>query len=153
MELYASSPLMAKSDLCRSLRKEERMALSHSDSIRNAICNLVVDALDAGAADPNGDLVILTAGDVIAARLEFANPAFGNAGTPGVGQATANSIEEDDNAVGGIVTKFIMRNRDNVGVIFGSVAPVGGDLSGSATIGVGDVISIEDGDLIYEATP
>lgn len=130
------------------------MALTHSAAIRNAVCNLVVDALDAGAGA--GYLELQDADGVEVATLGFGDPAFGaaSAGSLDDGVAQANTMTPDSSATGGNATKFVMADSDDNVVIQGTFGTTGADLiGGSAVIGVGDVVAIEDGDLFYEAMP
>lgn len=116
------------------------MTVVLTTTARNAACNAVVDLIDVGTTDANGDLVILTAADDQVALLAFSNPAFGDAAT---GVATANAIANDTNATGGIAAKFMFRNRNNVEVLRGDVGTSGSDLNlSSLSIGAGDTISV-----------
>lgn len=99
------------------------MAITHSAAVRSAIANAVVDLLDAGSTNPNGQLVLETAGAVEVATLNLSNPAFGNASN---GVATAAAISNDDNATGGTVAQFKLVDRDGTTVITGTVTAIGG---------------------------
>lgn len=126
------------------------MALTHTTAAKNAIADALVDLLDAGTTDANGDLVIMTSGDVEVATLPLSNPAFGNAAS---GQATANSITDDSSATGGVAALFKLQNRDNTEVVRGTVTGSGGggdiELSGGTTIGAGSTVSMSS--LTYSA--
>lgn len=125
------------------------MALTHATAARNAAANAVVDLLDAGITDANGDLVIMTSADVAVATLALTNPAFGNAAA---GVATANAISDDTNAAGGTAALFKLQDRDNVEVVRGTVTATGGggDIELSSTnISAGDTVSISS--LTYTA--
>lgn len=118
------------------------MALTHVTAIRNTLADAVVDALDAGTTDANGDLVIMDSGDTEVATLGLSNPAFGAAAS---GTATANSISDDTNATGGTAAKFKMQDRDNGEVFRGTVTATGGggDLElSSVSIGASDTVSV-----------
>ena len=52
---------------------------THLVAVRNDIANFVVDKLDAGSGNPNGQLIFCTGGSDEVATLELANPAFGAA--------------------------------------------------------------------------
>lgn len=111
-----------------------------STAARNAACNAIVDLLDVGTTDANGDLVIMTSGDVEVATLALSNPAFGAAAT---GVATASAISSDTNATGGTAALFKMQDRDNTEVFRGSVGTSGAELNlSSVAIGAGDTVSV-----------
>ena len=118
------------------------MALTHTTAARNAAVDGVVDLIDAGSTDANGDLVIMTSGDVEVAILAMANPAFGAASSA---VATAGTITDDTNATGGTAAKFKIQDRDNTEIVQGSVTATGGggdiELS-SVTIGATDTVSM-----------
>lgn len=116
------------------------MTVILTTTARNAACDAVVDLIDVGTTDANGDLVIMTSADAQVALLAFSNPAFGSAVT---GVATANAIANDTNATGGTAAKFMFRNRNNVEVLRGDVGTSGSDLNlSSLNIGAGDTISV-----------
>jgi hypothetical protein len=116
------------------------MAVTLTAGARNAACDAVVDLIDVGSADANGDLVIMTSGDAEVATLACSNPAFGAAAT---GVATADTISDDTNATGGTAALFKFQNRDNAEVFRGSVGTSGEDLNlSSVTIGAGDTVSV-----------
>ena len=117
------------------------MALTHVTAVRNVVADAVVDSIDAGATDANGDLEYMTAGDVEVATLAMANPAFGAAAAA---VATANAIADDTNATGGTVSKFKLQDRDNGEVLQGSVTATsgGGDIElTNVVIGATDTVS------------
>ena len=123
------------------------MAITHPTSIRNAIADLVVDSIDAGAAA--GTIQLQTSGDVEVATLTFSDPAFGAAAS---GVATANAISDDTSATGGTAAKFkIFDSVANQVAFAGSVAASGGDINfaGGVTIGAGATVSISS--LTYTA--
>ncbi len=116
------------------------MTTTISTAARNAAANALVDLLDVGTTDANGDLVIQTSGDVEVATLALSNPAFGAAAA---GVATANAISDDTSATGGTAANFILQDRDNVEVMRGDVATSGAELNlSSVTIGAGDTVSV-----------
>lgn len=120
------------------------MSLTHVTALRNALADLVVDAIDVGATDASGDLQLGTAAfAIILATLTFANPAFGVASG---GIATAAAITADLAAAGGgSAVVFKIRDRNNAEVLRGSVTATGGggdvQLS-STTINTNDTVSI-----------
>lgn len=117
------------------------MAITLPTASRDAMCNALVDLIDAGTADTTGDLVIMTSGDVEVATLSWtATPAFGNSST---GVATMNSINDDTSATGGTAALHKFQDRDNAEVLRGTVATSGGDLNlSSLGIGAGDTVEV-----------
>jgi len=119
------------------------LALTHSTAIRNTLADAVVDAIDAGTTDANGDLVIMTTGlGTEVATLGFAATAFGAASS---GTATAAAITSDSSATGGTAATFKVQNKDNTLIFSGTVTATGGggdiELS-SVSIGAGDTVSV-----------
>lgn len=120
---------------------------THLVAVRNDIANFVVDKLDAGAGNPNGQLIFRTGGSAEVATLELANPAFGAAAA---GVATANAIADDTNATGGTVASCELVDRDGNVIIQGTVGTVGTDIIvSSTTIPVGATITVTN--LTYTA--
>jgi len=118
------------------------MAVTLSTAARNAACDAIVDLADVGTTDANGDLVIMTAGDVEIATLALSDPAFG-ASVSGV--STANTITSDTNATGGTAALFKVVDKDNTEVWRGTVGATGSgaDLELSAlVIGAGDTVTV-----------
>lgn len=107
---------------------------------RDAQANAAVDLLDVGTTNPEGRLIIQTAGDVEVATLPMSNPAFGNAAT---GVCTANAITDDASATGGTAANFILVDRDGNERMRGLVATSGAELNlSSVTIGASDTVSV-----------
>ncbi len=108
---------------------------------RNAACDAIVDLIDGGTTDANGDLVIQTSGDVELATLAMSNPAFGAAAT---GVATAATITDDTSATGGgVAANFKLQNRDNTEIMRGDVSTSGAALNlSTTTINNGDNVSV-----------
>lgn len=118
------------------------MAVTISTAARNAACDAIVDLVDGGSSDANGDLVLMTSGDVEVATLALSNPAFGAASS---GAATAATISNDTSATGGTVALFKVQDRDNVEIFRGTVGTTGSgaDLEISTTIiGAGDIVAV-----------
>ena len=118
------------------------MALTHVTAARNAMADACVDRVDLGAGDAQGDLVIMTSGDVEVATLLCANPAFGAASS---GTATAAAIADDTSATGGTAAKFKFQDRANGEVFRGSVTGTGGggDIElDNAVVGAGVTVSM-----------
>lgn len=125
------------------------MALTHTTSTRNTIADAVVDLIDGGAGDAQGDLVFMTSGDVEVATLNMSATAFGAAAS---GTATAAAISDDTNATGGTIAKFKLQNKANTEILRGSVTATagGGDIElSSVSIGAGDTVSVSS--LTYSA--
>jgi hypothetical protein len=120
------------------------MAITHSTTIRNAIADLVVDAID--TAGP-GTLEFQTSGDAEVATLTFSATAFGAATG---GTATAAAITSDSDATGGTVAKFVVKSGTPADIFSGAVATSGSDINlSSLTVGAGDTVSISS--LTYSA--
>jgi hypothetical protein len=121
------------------------VAITHVDAIRNTVADVVVDAIDVGSADANGDMQIATSSGftTILSTVQFSNPAFGDA-TGGI--ATANAIAADTSAANtGTPTYFRVRDRDNAEIFRGTVTLTGGggDMQLSSTnIVAGDTVTI-----------
>lgn len=116
------------------------MSLSHIESLRNAMADLVVDAIDAGAGA--GNLVFRTSGNAEVATLPFSDPAFGNAAG---GTATANPITSDTNATGGTIANFRVQDSNANQVFDGTVTATGGggDITlSSVVISPGDTVEM-----------
>ena len=122
------------------------MAITHPESIRNQLANLVVDLIDGGAGA--GKLEFRTSGEVAAATVTFQDPAFGAASG---GTALANTpMVDDTNATGGTVDRFAILDSNNTVILQGAVATSGSDINlSSTTIGAGDTVSLTS--LSYSA--
>lgn len=118
------------------------MALTHTTAIRNGLADYVVDAIDGGAGDANGDIVIMTSGLSEIVTLSFSNPAFFAAAA---GVATAEAIADGISGPGGTAAIFKVQNLANVEIFRGMVSATGGggDMQLSSTsIGAGDTVTI-----------
>jgi hypothetical protein len=126
------------------------MGITLTTAARNAACNAIVDLVDVGSTDANGDLVIMTSGDVEVATLAMSNPAFGAAAT---GVATASAISDDTSATGGTAALHKIQDRDNTEIWRGTVGAGSGDLDlSSVTIGAGDTVSVSSYTLTVPAS-
>ena len=127
--------------------------------MRNSLCDLVVDAIDAGTA---GKLFIRLTGSTAdapsanpAAELTFSATAFDDAGTTGgnaAGVATAEPITSDTSAVGG--TAAFATLETSAGVVCAhcnvTLTGSGGDIiASSLSIGATDTVSCST--LTYES--
>lgn len=122
------------------------MALTHTTTIRNGLCDYTVDAIDVGTTDATGDVIVQTAADVTLCTIALANAAFGAAGASVAGQAAAAGLPKEGTAgATGTAAKFRVRNRDNTEIFQGTVTVTGGggDMELSSTsISTNDVIRI-----------
>ncbi len=119
------------------------MALNNiSTTVRNAMCDAMVDAIDTGTTDTGGDIQgHTTAFGTLLFELEFTDPAFGAAAA---GVATAAAISDDpDAAATGVAAVCRIRDRDNATVVEGSVGSGSGDLDLNTTsITINDIVAI-----------
>ncbi len=117
------------------------MGITLTAAARNAMCDALVDLVDAGTTDTTGDLEIMTSGDVEVATLTWAaTPAFGAAAA---GVATMNAIQDDTSATGGTAALHKFQDRDNTEVWRGNVQTSGGDLNlSSLSVGAGDTVQV-----------
>lgn len=126
------------------------MALTHATVVRNTLADAIDTAVNAGTTNPNGQVVIMTSGDVEVATLNMSNPAFGAAAS---GAITAAAISDDTSATGGTAALFKVVDRDGTEVYRGTVTATGGggdmELS-TVTIGAGDTVSISS--FVYTAS-
>lgn len=126
--------------------------IAHTTTIRNQLCDLVVDAVDGGTTDSSGDIAIYTASfATLLCTINFAAPpAFGAASN---GAASATSLPRTGTAVAsGTAAVFRMRNRDNTELLNGSVGTSGQDMNlSSTTIATNDEISLNT--ITYTAAP
>lgn len=122
-----------------------RGAVTHPTSVRNAVADLVVDLIDAGAGA--GTIEFQTSGQVEVATLTHSDPAYGNAAA---GTATANAITSDTNATGGTVAESHHFDSDSNEVFATNVQTSGGDINlSSLAVGSGDTVSMSS--LTYSA--
>ena len=126
------------------------MALQLNNTLRTAIAQMVADAVDAGTANPAGQLVFLTAGDAVVSTIVFNNPAFG-APSNGDVSLIVSPVVQDSSAVGGTPTKFEIQDRDGNVVLEGTVGASGTEdiVLASPTIGIGETVKIDS--LTYSA--
>ena len=79
-------------------------------------CNAIVDLVDAGSGDDNGDISWETAGDSAVCGTELPDPAFGAASSAVPSVATLLGVTLTSTAAGesgGTVTKGKFRNKGN----------------------------------------
>lgn len=133
------------------------MAVTHPDAMRNALCDLVVDALDVGGP---GKLVFRLSGTAnspgtAVATLPLSATAFGAAGASVVGQAAAAAVTSDTNATGNASPVATATLETAAGVVKVHCAVAGSasdiNMTGGLTIGAGDTVSLSS--LTYTAAP
>jgi hypothetical protein len=124
------------------------MAVTHPTLVRNAIADLVVDGIDAGAGA--GKLLITTTSTgTTVATLTFSDPAFGTS-TGGVATASAITDSTSTGTVGGTAAKAVFTTSTGLQKIYCSVGTTGADINlSSVTISAGDTVSISS--LTYTA--
>lgn len=123
-----------------------------STTVRNAMCDAFVDAIDTGSADAGGDLNIYSAGfAALLASPTFGNPAFGAAAT---GVATANAITDESNApASGTAAVLRIADRDNATHSEGTVGTSGEDLNlNTVSITSGDTVAITSATVTMPAS-
>ena len=139
-----------------SLLANVRGAVTHPTLVRDAVCDLVVDSLDADSPTP-GYLEFRTSGDVEVATCVLSDPAFDAAGSAGGnsdGVATADPITDDSSATGGTIAKAALVTGGAVDKVLCSVTAStgGGDIEmNSVVISAGQTVSVSS--LTYEAMP
>lgn len=125
------------------------MSLAHNSNLRNALANLVVQAVDAGAAHSSGRLVIFDASNNVISTMTMQNPSFAAAV---LGSCIANALTNDPAPVaGGIPARFEVQDRDGNWVFRGSCAPTG-DLGAPSGPILGSQLGSCSG-LAYNAPP
>lgn len=123
------------------------MAVQHTEATRNAIADLVVIRIDAGAGA--GVLEMRDVSEAVVATLTFTDPAFGGAAA---GVATANPITDETSAAGGTIDHAVILDSNGVEVLRGSVTATGGggDIElGSVVISAGQDVRLTS--LTYTA--
>jgi len=126
------------------------MAITHPNPVRQGLADHVVDQLDTGTGDANGDLVIQTTASATLVTIALQDPSFGAASTAGV--ATMNGSPSGTAAATGTAGQFVMQNKANTAKISGAVAATGSDLNLSSTsINSGDKVKITS--FTYTASP
>ncbi|MGE5242296.1 MAG: hypothetical protein ACM3NI_11670 [Bacteroidota bacterium] len=122
------------------------MSVTHGTSVRDLLATVVVDQLDAGT------LQFQTAAGAEVATLNFNTPAFA---APVNGEASANVIAGDPDAVGGVIAIARAFNNSGVMIWMCPVTAAGG--GGSIELGGGVTVSphqaVEMTSLLYRAAP
>ena len=130
------------------------MAVTHPTTLRDDVCNYIVDKLDAGGP---GKLKFRLSGTAdspgaAAATLTLSATAFGSSSS---GTATAAAITSDTNAAGNAtpVANATLETAAGTVIVHCAVAAAASDinLSGGLTINAGD--TVECTSLTYTAMP
>lgn len=117
------------------------MAVTLSTAARDAACNAIVDLLDGGSGDANGDLAFATSGDTVVCECELSATAFGASST---GVATAATISQGTvagSANPSTIAKAFLRNKADAVIITCAVGTSGSDINLSS-------VSVNDDDTI-----
>ena len=117
------------------------MAVTHSDTRRNANANGV------GTALANGKFTFLTAADAVLATIVFGATAFDTAPATAVGIITANATTAETNAAAGTATKCELQTSGDVMVVAFAIAD--GITISSAVFAEGDQVALST--FTYEA--
>lgn len=128
------------------------MATTHpTASVRDALCNHIVDQLDGGTIE------LQIAGNTEVATLTFGTPAFDDAGSTGgnaTGVAEANTITPESSATGNATAVTIGQLKASGGTVIVqcSVGTSGTDIIlSSDVIAAGETVDITQ--LSYESAP
>jgi hypothetical protein len=136
--------------------------LSISQAVAKAMCDTLVDAIDAGS--PPGTIAIRSGTrpattdtavtGTLLATLTFSNPAFGAATTASPSVATASAITSDSSADNtGTATWFRIFTGSGTAIADGNVGTSGEDLNlNTVSIVAGAVVSISAGTISMPVT-
>lgn len=118
-------------------------AITHVTAIRNALADLVVDAIDVGSGTATGLILIeISGGATTLATIVTNLPAFG-AAAAGVASGTGLNWEDTSADAGGTAAEFDFIDRDAAIVFEGNVQTSGGDINlSSLTISATDIVRI-----------
>lgn len=115
------------------------MAVTHEAIIRNALAQVVLDAIDQDVGA--GALIFQTAASAEVATLPLSDPAGSIVGP----LLTFNAITSDTSATGGTTDRFVITDNSGNEIVYGNVTATGGggdiELS-SVSIGVGDTVAV-----------
>lgn len=123
------------------------MAVTHEEAVRNALADVIVGRIDAGAG--TGRIEMRAADESVVATLPFSDPSFGPAAA---GVVTANPITSDENAAGGTIDHAVFLDDGGTEIFRGSVTATGGggDIElDSVVISPGQFVGLNA--LTYEA--
>lgn len=105
-----------------------------STAARNVACDAIVDLVDVGSTNAQGQIVIgTTAMGTVLATCPCNNPAFG---VSSVGVATldvAPAVEDDSADATGTAAEFEIQDRNEAAVLSGDVSTSGADLNLNST--------------------
>ena len=127
------------------------MAVTHPVAVRNTLADTVVDQLDQGTTNPQGQMVFQTSASADVATCPLSNPAFGAAAA---GTATANPITDDTNATGGTTDRGVLHDRDETDIVNSSVGLIGsGEDVEISSVVIGATDTVQVCALTYTAAP
>lgn len=120
------------------------MSVTLETATRNAACDAIVDLIDAGSTDAQGDLVIMTAAEAaVLCTINLASTSFGAASS---GVATMANVSAGTATGDGVAATAKFQNRDNTKVLGCAVAASGSDINlSNTTIATDDTIQMTDG--------
>lgn len=127
------------------------MAINNiATSVRNSMCDALVDAIDAGAGTSHLRIYTSAFGTLLA-ELDFANPAFGAASS---GTATANTITDETSAPAtGTAAVIRVIDRNGTTVFEGTAGTSGTDLVLNTTsITTGDRVTVSSATITMPAS-
>lgn len=132
------------------------MAVTHTNTsplyVRDQMCNLVVDLLDAGTTNTYPRLVFRDASNNALCTMNFTGTtAFKTAGT-GTGSAQANNIATGTVTADGTCSRFALQDQDARTILTGTVTVQGGggdiELS-SVDFNINDTVDVSN--LVYSS--
>lgn len=112
------------------------MAITHPTTVRNSVCDHIVDKVDSGTTDAAGDFVIKDGGTTLVS-ITLQDPSFGTAST---GTANLQGSPSSTASATGTADTFTIQNKDNSAIINGTIT---GDLSmSSTTVNSGETVKL-----------
>lgn len=118
------------------------MAITHTTTIRNGLCNYAVDAIDQGSGAGKLKIYSDTGLTTLLATFTLADPAFGSASS---GQATASAITPVTASASGTALAFSVTDSDDVVIFQGDVGVAGSGAScilNTTTLVSGGTVSV-----------
>ena len=99
------------------------MAVSFSVAEKNSRADALVDKVDAGSTNANGQVWFKDVSNNLLSKHDMADPAFGDAAS---GTAVADTIQSANGLLSGAATQFSVVDKDETEVFAGTVTAVGG---------------------------